>query len=322
MNRFKRWPTLAVGALLLALLLAPALGAYPVFVLKVMCFALFAASFNLLLGYAGLLSFGHAAFFGGSAYVAGHAMKVWGVTPELGLLLGTATGAALGWVFGVLAIRRQGIYFAMITLALAQLVYFLCMQVQATGGEDGLQGVPRGHLFGLLSLENDLHMYYVGLAIVVGALALIARTVASPYGHVLKGVRENEPRAVSLGYDTDRVKLVAFVLSAAIAGLAGSLKTLVLGFATLTDVHWMTSGQVILMTIIGGVGTLAGPLAGAAVIVALESKLDQLSRLLADVSGWPVFQLLGESATTVMGALFIFSVLAFRDGLMGLRKRR
>src|SRR4051812_46049083 len=219
------------GLLLLGLLAAPMLGAYPVFVMKLMCFALFASAFNLLLGYTGLLSFGHAAFLGGSAYVAGYAMKSWGFTPELGLIAGTVFGGLLGWLFGVLAIRRQGIYFAMITLALAQMMFFVALQAKFTGGEDGLQGVPRGKLFGLIDLSNDLTMYYVVLVVVVAAFLLIVRTIHSPFGQVLKGIKENEPRALSLGYDVSRFKLLAFVISAALSGLAGSLKTLVLGFA-------------------------------------------------------------------------------------------
>lgn len=317
-----RLKPIVYGLLLLGLLAAPFLGAYPVFLMKVLCFALFASAFNLLLGYAGLLSFGHAAFFGGSAYLAGHALKVWGVPPEIGLLLGTAGGALLGWVFGVIAIRRQGIYFSMITLALAQLVYFVAVQTPATGGEDGLQGVPRGTLFGLIDLRNDINMYYVTVTIVVVAFGLIARTTTSPFGQVLKGVRENEPRATSLGYDADRIKLVAFVLSAALAGLAGSLKTLVLGFASLTDVHWLASGQVILMTMIGGVGTLLGPLVGSSVILVLEGKLGQFGVALTQLSGWSGFTTLGESVTTVMGVMFIFCVLVFRRGIMGLRLRK
>ncbi len=317
-----RLKPIVYGLLLLGLLAAPFLGAYPVFLMKVLCFALFASAFNLLLGYAGLLSFGHAAFFGGSAYLAGHALKVWGVPPEIGLLLGTAGGALLGWVFGVIAIRRQGIYFSMITLALAQLVYFVAVQTPATGGEDGLQGVPRGTLFGLIDLRNDINMYYVTVTIVVMAFGLIARTTTSPFGQVLKGVRENEPRATSLGYDADRIKLVAFVLSAALAGLAGSLKTLVLGFASLTDVHWLASGQVILMTMIGGVGTLLGPLVGSSVILVLEGKLGQFGVALTQLSGWSGFTALGESVTTVMGVMFIFCVLVFRRGIMGLRLRK
>ncbi|MFT3720359.1 branched-chain amino acid ABC transporter permease [Pseudorhodoferax sp.] len=309
--------SIGYGLLLLALIAAPFLGAYPVFMMKLLCFALFASAFNLLLGYTGLLSFGHAAFLGGSAYVAGHAMKVWGVTPEVGLVLGTATGALLGWLFGVLAIRRQGIYFAMITLALAQMVFFVALQAKFTGGEDGLQGVPRGKLFGVLSLQDDLTMYFVTLAIVAGAFALIVRTIHSPFGQVLKGVKENEPRAISLGYDTHRFKLLAFVLSAALAGLAGSLKTLVLGFATLTDVHWTASGGVILMTLLGGLGTLSGPLVGAAVVVMLENKIGEMGNALASLTGIEWFTTLGESVTMVTGLIFVVCVLVFRRGIMG-----
>ncbi|VTU30350.1 leucine/isoleucine/valine transporter permease subunit [Variovorax sp. PBS-H4] len=305
------------GLLLLALLAAPFLGAYPVFVMKLMCFALFASAFNLLLGYTGLLSFGHAAFLGGSAYVAGHAMKVWGLSPELGLIAGTLTGALLGWIFGLLAIRRQGIYFAMITLALAQMVFFICLQAKFTGGEDGLQGVPRGKLFGLLNLQDDLVMYYVALAIVVAAFLLIVRTIHSPFGQVLKGIKENEPRALSLGYDVARFKLLAFVISAALSGLAGSLKTLVLGFATLSDVHWTASGQVILMTLVGGLGTLSGPLVGSAVVVLLENKIGEFGHLLASLTSVEWFNTLGESVTMVTGLIFVICVLAFRRGIMG-----
>lgn len=305
------------GLLLVALVLAPFFGAYPVFVMKLMCFALFASAFNLLLGYTGLLSFGHAAFLGGSAYVAGHAMKVWGLTPELGLIAGTAVGALLGWVFGVLAIRRQGIYFAMITLALAQMMFFVALQAKFTGGEDGLQGVPRGRLFGVLDLSDDLAMYYVALAIVVAAFLLIVRTIHSPFGQVLKGIKENEPRALSLGYDVGRFKLLAFVISAAISGLAGSLKTLVLGFATLSDVHWTASGQVILMTLVGGLGTLSGPLVGSAVVVLLENKVGEFGGFMARLTGVEWFNTLGESVTMVTGLIFVVCVLAFRKGIMG-----
>jgi branched-chain amino acid transport system permease protein len=305
------------GLLLLGLIAAPFLGAYPVFVMKLMCFALFASAFNLLLGYTGLLSFGHAAFLGGSAYVAGHAMKVWGLSPELGLIAGTLTGALLGWIFGVLAIRRQGIYFAMITLALAQMVFFICLQAKFTGGEDGLQGVPRGKLFGLLDLQDDLVMYYVALVIVVAAFLLIVRTIHSPFGQVLKGIKENEPRALSLGYDVARFKLLAFVISAALSGLAGSLKTLVLGFATLSDVHWTASGQVILMTLVGGLGTLSGPLVGSAVVVLLENKIGEFGHLLASLTSIEWFGTLGESVTMVTGLIFVICVLAFRRGIMG-----
>ena len=305
------------GLLLAALIVAPFFGAYPIFVMKLLCFALFASAFNLLLGYTGLLSFGHAAFFGGSAYVAGHAMKVWGFTPEMGLLVGTLTGAVLGWVFGVLAIRRQGIYFAMITLALAQMIFFVALQAPFTGGEDGLQAVPRGKLFGVISLADDLTIYYLVLAIVAAAFALIVRTIHSPFGQVLKGIKENEPRALSLGYDVARFKLLAFVISAALTGLAGSLKTLVLGFASLSDVHWTASGQVILMTLVGGLGTLSGPMVGSTVVVILENKLGEIGNAIARLTGIDWFNTLGESVTMVTGLIFIVCVLLFRKGIMG-----
>lgn len=308
---------LLYGALLAVLVLAPLAGAYPVFVLKVLCFALFACAFNLLIGFTGLLSFGHAAFFGGAGYICGHALKVWGVTPEVGLLLGTAAGAVLGLGMGALAIRREGIYFSMITLALAQMLYFFCLQAPFTGGEDGLQGVPRGELFGLLSLADDTVLYYVALVIVVAAYAFIARIVHSPFGQILRAIRENEPRAISLGYDTKRFKLLAFVLSAALAGLAGSLKVLVMGFETLTDVHWTMSGLVILMTLVGGLGTLIGPAVGALVIVTLENKLGEIGHGLASLTGIEAFSALGESVTTVTGVIFVVCVLAFRRGIMG-----
>ena len=313
----KNTATIGYGLLLLGLIAAPFLGAYPIFVMKLMCFALFASAFNLLLGYTGLLSFGHAAFLGGAAYVAGHAIKVWGLTPEVGLLLGTAGGALLGLLFGWLAIRRQGNYFSMITLALAQMLFFVCLQAPFTGGEDGLQGVPRGKLFGLIDLKDDLVMYYVALVIVVAAFLVIVRTIHSPFGQVLKGIKENEPRAISLGYDTHRFKLLAFVLSAALAGLAGSLKTLVLGFATLSDVHWTASGQVILMTLVGGLGTLSGPLIGSAVVVLLENKIGEFGNLLAALTSVEWFKTLGESVTMVTGLIFVICVLAFRRGIMG-----
>ncbi|HEX2134588.1 MAG TPA: branched-chain amino acid ABC transporter permease, partial [Microvirga sp.] len=289
----------AVVALGLA---APFLGLYPVLLMKLLCFGLFACAFNLLLGFVGLLSFGHAMFFGSAAYAAGHAMKVWGFTPEIGLLFGVLVAALLGLVTGALAIRRQGIYFAMITMALAQMIYFVALQAPFTGGEDGLQGIPRGMLLGALPLQDDLTLYYVVLGIVVAAWLFIARIVHSPFGQVLKAIRENEPRTISLGYDTDRVKLLAFVLSAGLAGLAGALKALVLGFATLSDVYWGTSGSVILMTLIGGIGTLTGPVIGAFVITGLEN-------VLADrVGSW---------VTVVLGVIFVVSVLLFRQGLVG-----
>ena len=305
------------GLLLLALIVAPFAGAYPVFVMKLMCFALFAAAFNLLLGYTGLLSFGHAAFLGTAAYITGYGMKFWGLSPELGMLAGTLGGALLGLLFGWLAIRRQGIYFSMITLALAQMVFFVCLQVPYTGGEDGLQGVPRGKLFGLIDLADDLTMYYVVLAIVVAAFLLIVRTVHSPFGQVLKAIKENEPRAISLGYDTTRFKLLAFVLSAALTGLAGSLKTVVLGFATLSDAHWTTSGHVVLMTLMGGLGTLSGPIVGSAVVVLIENKIGELGTFLGRITGFEWFNTLGESVTIVTGLIFVVCVLAFRRGIMG-----
>ena len=305
------------GLLLLGLIVAPFFGAYPVFVMKLMCFALFASAFNLLLGYTGLLSFGHAAFLGGAAYVAGYSIKAWAFTPELGLILGTLAGAFIGLVAGWLAIRRQGIYFSMITLALAQMLFFVFLQAKFTGGEDGLQGVPRGKLFGVIDLASDMTMYYVALIVVALAFLLIVRTVHSPFGQVLKAIKENEPRAISLGYDVNRFKLLAFVLSAALTGLAGSLKTLVLGFATLSDAHWTTSGHVILMTLMGGLGTLSGPIVGSAVVVALENKIGDFGSFLAKLTGVEWFSTLGESVTIVTGLIFVICVLAFRRGIMG-----
>ena len=290
---------------------------YPILLMKLLCFALFASAFNLLIGYTGLLSFGHAAFFGTAAYFAGHSLKFWGVSPEIGLLVGTAAGALLGLIVGSLAIRRQGIYFAMITLAMAQMVYFLCLQLPQTGGEDGLQAVPRGKLFGLLDLSSDMTMYFVVLAIFVAALALIARIVHSPFGQVLKAVKENEPRAVSLGYDVEKYKLVAFVLSAALAGLAGAVKTSVLGFATLSDVYWTLSGLVVLMTLVGGLGTTAGPIVGAFLIVSLENKLGDVGNWLAGLTSIEWFGTLGESVNIVTGFIFIICVLTFRRGIVG-----
>jgi branched-chain amino acid transport system permease protein len=281
---------------------APFIGIYPVFAMKALCFALFACAFNLLLGYTGLLSFGHAAFMGAAAYGTGWLVRSAGFTPELGLIAGVLIAAGLGLVVGLIAIRRQGIYFAMITLAMAQMIFFICLQAPFTGGEDGLQGVPRGSLFGLLPLDNDLAMYFFVLAIFVAVYLFIIRVVHSPYGQVLKAIRENEPRAISLGYNVNRYKLLAFVLSTSIAGLAGGLKTLVLGFATLSDVHWSLSGEVILMTLLGGLGTFAGPVVGAFTIIGLQN-------FLADrVGSW---------VTVIIGVIFVVCVLAFRRGFVG-----
>lgn len=289
-------------ALLILALVAPMLGLYPVFVMKLLCFAIFAAAFNLLLGFTGLLSFGHAAFFGSAAYVTGWFIKSQGWTPELGIAAGVVASGLIGLLVGAVAIRRQGIYFAMITLAIAQMVYFVCLQASFTGGEDGLQGVPRGALFGAFSLASDTAMYYVVVAVFVACFLFISRIVHSPFGQVLKMIRENEPRAISLGYNVDRYKLLAFVLSAALAGLAGSLKTLVMGFATLSDVHWSMSGEVILMTLLGGVGTFFGPVFGAGIVISLQN-------LLADkVGSW---------VTVIIGVIFVLCVLAFRKGVVG-----
>ena len=317
MNKANKLIAVTYLVLLVLALLAPVLGLYPVFVMKLLCFAIFACAFNLLLGFTGLLSFGHAAFLGGAAYVAGYSIKAWGFTPEVGMILGTLMGALLGLIFGWLAIRRQGIYFSMITLALAQMLFFVALQAKFTGGEDGLQGVPRGKLFGLLDLSNDMVMYYVALAVVTLAFLLIVRTIHSPFGQVLKAIKENEPRAISLGYDVNRFKLLAFVLSAALTGLAGSLKTVVLGFATLSDVHWTTSGHVILMTLMGGLGTLSGPILGSAVVVALENKIGDFGSFLARTTGVEWFNTLGESVTIVTGLIFVLCVLLFRKGIMG-----
>jgi branched-chain amino acid transport system permease protein len=303
-------------ALFIGIGLLPLLGAYPVFVMKVLCYALFACAFNLLVGFTGLLSFGHAAFLGTAGYVTGHALKVWGLPTPLGLLLGMGGAAVVGLVFGLLAIRRSGIYFSMITLALAQMLYFFFLQAPFTGGEDGLQSVPRGSFLGL-NLDSDLTLFYVVLGIFIAAFWLIYRIVHSPFGQVLTSIRENEARATSLGYDTGHFKLLAFVLSAALAGLAGSTKTLVLGFATLTDAIWTTSGLVILMTLVGGMGTLVGPMVGALVIIALENKIGDLGNLLADLTGIGWFNGLGESVSLVTGLIFIVCVLAFRRGLVG-----
>ncbi|MCW3475177.1 branched-chain amino acid ABC transporter permease [Rhodovastum sp. RN2-1] len=274
---------------------------YPVFLMKVLCFALFACAFNLLVGYVGLLSFGHAAYFGMGSYVAGYAAKVWGFTPELAILAGTLTGTGLGVVFGWLAIRRQGIYFAMITLALAQMNYFFCVQAPFTGGEDGIQQIPRGRLFGVISLQNDMAIYAVVAVVFLFGFLLIRRIVHSPFGQVLKAIRENEPRAISLGYRTDDYKLVAFILSTAIAGAAGATKALVFGIATLTDVHFAMSGEVVLMTLLGGLGTIFGPVMGAFVVTAMENYLAQF----------------GAWVTVTQGVIFVACVLAFRRGIIG-----
>ena len=286
---------------LLALALAAPFGIYPVFLMKGLCFALFASAFNLLLGYVGLLSFGHAMFFGWSAYVPAHAAKEWGLTPELAILAGVALAAVMGTVVGWLAIRRQGIYFAMITLALAQLMFFLAGQAPFTQGEDGIQGVPRGHLFGLIDLSQMLNMYYFVLAVFVAALLFLYRVVHSPFGQVLKAIRDNEPRAVSLGYQVERYKLMAFVLSATLAGLAGSVKSLVFQLASLADVHWHASGEVVLMTLLGGVGTVFGPTVGAFLVVTIQNYFSEA----------------GSWVTIIQGVIFVVCVLAFRSGIVG-----
>ncbi|MGP9590401.1 branched-chain amino acid ABC transporter permease [Halomonas sp. AOP13-D3-9] len=277
---------------------------YPVFLMKVLCFALFACAFNLLLGYAGLLSFGHAAFLSTGGYVTGYLLASYpGLTPELGILAGTAASLVVGALFGAVAIRRQGIYFAMITLALSQLIYFIFLQSPFTGGEDGLHGVPRGALLGFIGLESNLAIYYFVLGVFLIGFATIQRAVHSPYGQVLKAIRENEPRAVSLGYNVDAYKLLAFTLSAGIAGLAGATKTLVFQLASLTDAHWHMSGEVILMTLLGGVGTLFGPLVGAGVVVSLQTQLAQSP--------------LGNWVSVILGTIFVLCVLSFRSGIVG-----
>ncbi|MDF2859912.1 MAG: inner-rane translocator 22 [Achromobacter mucicolens] len=305
----------AVLAIVVALL--PFAGVYPIFAMKVMCYALFACAFNLLLGFTGLLSFGHAAFLGSAAYAAGHSMKVWGLPTELGLLFGVAVAALLGLAMGALAIRRSGIYFAMITLALSQMVFFFFLQAKFTGGEDGLQSVPRGTLFGLVDLSKDINLYYLVMAIFIIGYFIIWRTVNSPFGQVLQALRENEPRAISLGYGVDRFKLVAFVLSAALAGLAGATKTLVFVSATLSDATWQMSGLVILMTLIGGLGTLTGPVLGAFIVVLLENKVGDFGQMMANLTGVEWFLRLGESVTIVSGLIFVVCVLAFRRGIVG-----
>ncbi|MFA5122792.1 branched-chain amino acid ABC transporter permease [Zavarzinia sp.] len=299
---FSPGPRIVIGLLLIALLLALPFLAYPGFVMKALCFALFACAFNLVLGFVGLLSFGHAAFFGIAAYATGYAAKFWGFTPELAILFGALIGGLLGLIVGWVAIRRQGIYFAMITLAISQMVFFFCIQAGGiTGGEDGLQGVPRGKVFGLIDIEDSLAGYYFVLAVFLLCFALIWRIVHSPFGAVLKAIRENEPRAISLGYRVDRFKLLAFTLSAALAGVAGGTKAIAVQLASLTDVQWQMSGEVILMTLLGGVGTLVGPAVGAGLVVSMENYLAE--------SGLPV--------TTVIGFVFVVCVLAFRRGIVG-----
>lgn len=292
--------TIILTAGLALLVLAP-LFFYPVFLMKLLCFALFACAFNLLLGYTGLLSFGHAAFFGGAAYFTAHAVKEWGLPPELGILVGVAGAAFLGAIIGYLAIRRQGIYFAMITLALAQMFYFFCLQAEFTRGEDGIQSVPRGHLFGFIDLSQSTNMYYFVLGVFIIGVAIIWRIIHSPLGMILKSIRENETRAVSLGYSVRNYKLAAFVMSAALTGLAGGVKALVFQFATLTDVSWQMSGEVILMTLLGGIGTLIGPLFGAGLVVTLQNYLA--------TSEFPV--------TIITGLVFMVCVLLFRRGIVG-----
>ena len=293
---------LLYGILVLIALLLPFQDfIYLVFAMKVLCFALFACAFNLLLGFTGLLSFGHAAFFGTAAYITAYLCKEAGFSPELGIVLGVVGSGVLGFLIGSLAIRRQGIYFAMVTLALSQMVYFLAVQLPFTGGEDGIQGVPRGMLFGFIDLKDDVAMYYFVLAVFLFGFALIMRAVHSPFGQVLKAIRENEPRAISLGYDVDRFKLMSFVISAALSGLAGSMKSLVFQLATLTDVHWHMSGEVVLMTLLGGMGTILGPVVGAGIVVGLQNYL-------ANIGSW---------STIATGFIFVICVLAFRRGVVG-----
>ena len=295
------WSELVAFAVMtLAFVVAPAF-VYPVFLMKALCFALFACAFNLLIGYVGLLSFGHALFFGWASYVSAYAAKVWGLDPALAILSGSAVAAGLGLVAGAVAIRRQGIYFAMITLALAQMMYFFAVQAPFTGGEDGIQAVPRGRLLGIFDLSNQMTMYFFVLAVFLACFLLIYRVIHSPFGEVLKAIRENEPRGISLGYKTDRYKLVAFVLSAALAGVAGGTKSIVFQLASLTDVHWGMSGEVVLMTLVGGLGTVFGPVVGAITIIAMENYLAQT----------------GQWVTVIQGVVFVVVVLLFRRGIIG-----
>ena len=296
----RRW-SLAIGAVLLLAAIAGPFVLYPVFLMKALCFALFACAFNLLIGYVGLLSFGHAAFMGSASYITAYSVKAWGFDPVIGILAGTAVAALLGTVFGWLAIRRQGIYFAMVTLALAQMIYFVALQAKFTGGEDGIQAVPRGYLFGTFDLTEPFAMYYFVLIVFLVGYFIIYRTIHSPFGQVLKAIRENEPRAISLGYRTDRYKLLAFILSATLAGLAGSTKSLVFQLASLTDVQWQMSGEVVLMTLLGGLGTVFGPVVGAFIDVTMENYLAQY----------------GSWVTVIQGGIFVTCVLTFRRGVVG-----
>jgi branched-chain amino acid transport system permease protein len=295
------WSLSAAFAVTVVLLVAAPFVVYPVFLMKALCFALFACAFNLLIGYVGLVSFGHALYFGWASYLAAHAAKVWALPPELAIVVGTATAAVLGFVAGGLAIRRQGIYFAMITLALAQMMYFFALQAKFTGGEDGIQGVPRGWLFGVFDLSQEMTMYLFVLIVTLAGFLFIYRIINSPFGEVLKAIRENEHRVISLGYKTERYKLVAFVLSATLAGLAGSMKALVFQLASLTDVHWSMSGEVVLMTLVGGLGTIFGPLVGAFAIVAMENYLAPF----------------GQWVLVIQGVIFVICVLVFRRGIVG-----
>ena len=293
---------IVIALVIAAAALAAPWFAYPVFLMTALCFALFACAFNLLLGYVGLMSFGHAMFFGTAGYFYGHVVKEWGVPPELGLVAGVGGAAALGLVTGALAIRRQGIYFAMITLAFAQMIYFFCVQAPFTHGEDGLQGIPRRALLGgLIPTKDDRVLYYVVLAIFLFGYFAIYRFIHSPFGQILKAIRDNEQRAVSLGYEADRYKLLAFVLSAALAGLAGSTKAMVLQFATLTDVSAAMSGEVVLMALVGGLGTIIGPVVGAFVIITMQNYLASA----------------GEFVLVIQGVIFVVIVIAFRKGLVG-----
>jgi branched-chain amino acid transport system permease protein len=287
--------------IMVAVLVVAPFYVYPPFLMKALCFAMFACAFNLLIGYVGLLSFGHALYFGWASYLSAHAAKVWGLPTELAILTGAATGAVLGLIAGGLAIRRQGIYFAMITLALAQMMFLVAVQVKFTGGEDGIQGVPRGKFLGLIDLNNNVSMYVFVCVIFLAVFLLIYRIINSPFGEVLKAIRENEPRAVSLGYKTERYKLAAFVLSTTLAGVAGGTKAIVLQIASLTDVNWPMSGEVVLMVLVGGLGTVFGPAVGAVIIIAMQNYLAQV----------------GEWVTVIQGAIFVACVLLFRRGIVG-----